>query len=61
MEYVWPSKPEQRISIILARSKFISLKCYLVASAVWGRVVQVRILVGRPIIAALADVVIAIG
>ncbi len=27
---------------------FISLKCYLVASAVWGRVVKVRILVGRP-------------
>ena len=25
MEYVWPSKPEERISIILARSKYASV------------------------------------
>ena len=35
-------------SILHLPTKFISVKCYLVASAVWGRVVQVRILVGRP-------------
>ena len=35
----------------------ISLKCYLVASAVWGRVVLVRIQVGRPVFALVSLVV----
>ena len=38
-------------------TNFISLKCYLVAFAVWGRRVLVRIQVGRPVFALVSLVV----
>ena len=59
----WFAKPvyceSGNSSILLLSTKFISLKRYQVAYTVWGRVVQVRILVGRPSFVPLADVVIA--
>ena len=36
MEYIWPSKPEQRISIILARSKLSVCNVNLVDGLVWN-------------------------
>ena len=46
-----------RGSIPLRSTSFISLKRYQVAYTVWGRVVQVRILVGRPSYASVAPMV----
>ena len=43
--------------VLLLTNSIISLKCYLVASAVWGRVVLVRIQVGRPVFALVSLVV----
>ena len=43
-------------SSLLLSAKFISVKCYQVALAVWGGRVQVRILAWRPSLCAGLDV-----
>ena len=56
-KYAVGHSPSEALVQFQRSPPIISLKCYLVASAVWGRVVLVRIQVGRPVFALVSLVV----